>query len=242
MIYKLPVLDPVSDRATLPEPEAARRRATVAYVAPFLVFIGFMAIEAAVHLPADWYYAVRFLAVLLTIGFVSRPVLSFRAAFPLASIGIGIAVFLIWIGPDVLFGYRLHWLFNNPITGAAASSIAPALKRSVTFIVLRVASSVALVPVLEELFWRGWLMRWLIGKDFLKVPLGTYAPTAFWIVAVLFASEHGPYWEVGLAAGIVYNWWIIHTRNLADCMLAHAVTNGLLSVYVLTTGQWQYWL
>jgi hypothetical protein len=109
-------------------------------------------------------------------------------------------------------------------------------------VVLRVASSVALVPVLEELFWRGWLMRWLIDKDFLKVPLGTYARAAFWITAVLFASEHGPYWEVGLAAGIVYNWWIIHTRNLADCMLAHAVTNGLLSVYVLTTGQWQYWL
>jgi hypothetical protein len=226
----------------LPLPDAAGRRATVAYIAPFLVFIGFMAIDAAIHLPADWYYAMRFLAVLLTIAFVSRPVLSFRAGFPLASIGIGIAVFLIWIGPDLLFGYRHHWLFDNSLTGAAASSIPPALKRNVMFIVLRVASSVALVPVLEELFWRGWLMRWLIAKDFLKVPLGTYTPTAFWIVAVLFASEHGPYWEVGLAAGIVYNWWIVHTRNLADCMLAHAVTNGLLSVYVLTTGQWQYWL
>jgi CAAX prenyl protease-like protein len=201
-----------------------------------------MAIEAAIHLPAHWYYPARFLAVVLTIGFISRPVLRFRAAFPMASIGIGIAVFLIWIGPDVLWGYRHHWLFDNFITGAAASSIAPALKRNVMFVLLRVATSVALVPVLEELFWRGWLMRWLIANDFLKVPLGTYAPTAFWITAALFASEHGPYWEVGLTAGIVYNWWMVHTRNLADCMLAHAVTNGLLSAYVLTTGQWQYWL
>jgi len=47
---------------------------------------------------------------------------------------------------------------------------------------------------------------------------------------------------VGLAAGIVYNWWIVHTRNLADCILAHAVTNAVLSVYVLFTDQWQYWL
>ncbi len=201
-----------------------------------------MAVQAAIHLPAHWYYAARSLAVLLTFGLVSRSVLCFRAAFPLASIGIGIAVFLIWIGPDLLWGYRHNWLFDNFITGAAASSIAPALRRNVTFVMLRVASSVALVPVLEELFWRGWLMRWLIDKDFLKVPLGTYARAAFWITAVLFASEHGPYWEVGLAAGIVYNWWIVHTRNLADCMLAHAVTNGLLSVYVLTAGQWQYWL
>jgi hypothetical protein len=235
MIGSLPVLHNASERA-------AGRRATLAYIAPFLVFVGFMAMQSAIHLPAHWYYPLQFVTVLSTIVFVSRPVLSFRAAFPLASIGIGIAVFLIWIVPDVLWGYRHHWLFDNFITGAPASSLAPALRRNVIFIVLRVASSVALVPILEELFWRGWLMRWLIDKNFLKVPLGTYAPAAFWIVAVLFASEHGPYWEVGLAAGIAYNWWLVHTRNLADCMLAHAVTNGLLAVYVLTMGQWQYWL
>ena len=218
------------------------RRATLAYIAPFLVFVGCMAIKAALHPAAHWYYPAQFLAVLLTIGFVSRPVLRFRAAFPLASIGVGIAVFLIWIGPDVLWGYRHHWLFENAVTGSPVSSIAPALRQNVVFLGLRVAVSVALVPVLEELFWRGWLMRWLIDQDFLKVPLGTYARNAFWIVAVLFASEHGPYWEVGLAAGIVYNWWMVRTRNLADCMLAHAVTNGLLAGYVLTAGQWQYWL
>jgi CAAX prenyl protease-like protein len=235
MMGSLPASDTASEGAAGP-------RATLAYIAPFLVYIGFMAVDSVIHLPAQWYYLARFLAVLLTIGLVSRSVLSFRVAFPLASIGIGIAVFLIWIGPDVLWGYRHHWLFSNSITGAPASSIAPAIRQNVMLVVLRVASSVALVPVLEELFWRGWLMRWLIDKDFLKVPLGTYAPAAFWIVVVLFASEHGPYWEVGLAAGIVYNWWIVRTRNLADCMLAHAVTNGLLAVYVLKMDQWQYWL
>ena len=65
------------------------------------------------------------------------------------------------------------------------------------------------------------------------MPLGTYVPSVFWIVAVLFASEHGPYWEVGLAAGVIYNWWMVRTQNLADCIVAHAVTNGLLSAYVL---------
>ena len=217
-------------------------RATAAYIAPFLVFVGFLGIKTVFHPAAHLYYPGQFLAVLLTIGLVSRGVLPFRPTFSLASVGVGIAVFLVWIGPDALWGYRHHWLFDNSITGTPASSISPALKQNVIFLVLRVATSVALVPVLEELFWRGWLMRWLIDKDFLKVPLGTYARGAFWIVAVLFASEHGPYWEVGLVAGIVYNWWIIHTRNLADCMLAHAVTNGLLAGYVLMNGQWQYWL
>ena len=69
-------------------------------------------------------------------------------------------------------------------------------------------------------------MRWLINPDFLKVPLGAYQAGAFWIVAVMFAAEHGPYWEVGLLAGIIYNWWMLRTRNVMDCIIAHAVTNG----------------
>jgi CAAX prenyl protease-like protein len=216
--------------------------ATLAYIAPFLAFVGIMALERAVALPPQWFYPVRFFVVLSIIGWVSRPFVSFRATYPLASIGIGMAVFAVWIGPDVLFGYRHHWLFDNSITGSAVSSLSPALKRSLPFVGMRAFVSTVLVPILEELFWRGWLMRWLVAHDFQKVPLGKYVPSAFWIVAVLFASEHGPYWEVGLAAGIIYNWWIIRTRNLADCIVAHAVTNGLLSVYVLATDQWQYWL
>ena len=160
-----------------------------------------------------------------------------------ASIGIGIAVFLIWIAPDLLFGYRHFWLFENSLFGKAASSLDPALRHDYFFLTIRILSSMALVPILEELFWRGWLMRWLInGQDFLKVPLGTYQAGAFWIVAILFASEHGVYWEVGLLAGIIYNWWLIRTKNLADCILAHAVTNGILAAYVLSSGRWQYWL
>ncbi len=222
----------------------SRRRATLAYVAPFLAFIGIMAVERVIPLPPQWLYLARFLIVTALIGALSWPYLSFRPSAPSASIAIGVAVFVIWVAPDVIFGagYRHHWLFENSITGAAASSLAPHLKVNIAFMLLRSVSSAILIPILEELFWRGWMMRWLIDKDFLSVPLGKYVPSAFWIVALLFASEHGPYWEVGLAAGIIYNWWIVRTRNLADCILAHGVTNAVLCVYVLFTGQWQYWL
>lgn len=109
-------------------------------------------------------------------------------------------------------------------------------------LVSRTVRAVIIVPIIEELFWRGWLMRWLIDNDFTKVKLGAYTPLAFWATAVLFASEHGPYWEVGLLAGIAYNWWIIRTRKLGDCMLAHGVTNAILSGYVIVAGKWEYWL
>jgi CAAX prenyl protease-like protein len=215
---------------------------TAAFVAPFVGYVGIMAVEHALGLSLVWSYAVRLAVACLLVAMFSRPYLSFRPSAPLTSIGIGIAVFLIWIGPDILFGYRRFWLFENGLTGSAVSSMAPALKTNVLFLVLRSLGTSIVVPIVEELFWRGWLMRWLIDKDFLKVPLGQYVPSAFWIVAVLFASEHGAFWEVGLAAGIIYNWWIIRTRNLADCILAHAVTNAILAAYVIRMEQWQYWL
>ena len=218
------------------------RQATAAYVAPFLAFVGMMALETSFALPPVYFYPVRFAVVLAILVTISRPYINLRPAMPLLSMLIGVVVFVIWIAPDQLFGYRHHWLFENFITGKAASSLPTDLKDNIPFQVLRCVSSFALIPVLEELFWRGWMMRWLIDHNFLKVPLGKYTPTAFWVVALLFASEHGPYWEVGLAAGIIYNWWLVRTRNLADCILAHGVTNALLCAWVLATGQWQYWL
>ena len=220
----------------------SRSRATLAYTAPFIAFVGIMAIEKLIPLPSEWLYLVRFLAVSALIASFSWPYLSFRPSAPVASVAVGVAVFVIWVAPDQLFGYRHHWLFENSLMGAPVSSLGTHLKFNVGFMLLRSVSSALLIPILEELFWRGWLMRWLIDNDFLSVPLGKYVPSAFWIVALLFASEHGPYWEVGLAAGIIYNWWIIRTRNLADCILAHGVTNAILCVYVVTTDQWQYWL
>ena len=217
-------------------------RGTAGYIAPFVGFVVILGFEHALGLPLVWSYAVRLVAVSLLMAMFSLPYLSFRPRAPLASIGIGIAVFLIWIGPDALLGYRHFWLFENLLMGSAVTSITPGLKTNVPFLVVRILGTSIVVPIVEELFWRGWLMRWLIDKNFLKVPLGQYVPSAFWIVAVLFASEHGPFWEVGLAAGIIYNWWIIRTKNLADCILAHAVTNAVLAAYVIKAGQWQYWL
>jgi CAAX prenyl protease-like protein len=218
------------------------RSATLAYVAPFAAFVGVMALEHALLPNSQILYPVRFVVVLAVILLVSRPYLRLRPKNPLASIALGVAVFLIWIAPDSLFGYRHFWLFDNSIIGTASSSIPADMHASIWFLALRTLGSVALAPIIEELFWRGWLMRWLINPDFEKVPLGKYAPAAFWIVAVLFASEHGPYWEVGLMAGVIYNWWMIKTKSLADCILAHAVTNGALAAYVMAGGQWQYWL
>jgi len=217
--------------------------ATAGYIAPFLVYVSLLAIGRVLPAAPPAEHAARLAIVLAVILIWSRPFVELRPACAAASIALGLAVFAVWIGPDLLFHYRHHWLFENSMMGRAVSGLAPELQHDRRFLMVRMLTTAGLVPVVEELFWRGWLMRWLIdNRDFRKVPLGTYRPAAFWVVAVLFASEHGPYWEVGLLAGIAYNWWMIRSRSLADCILAHAVTNAALGVYVIARGAHQYWL
>ncbi len=175
--------------------------------------------------------------------FVARPVVDLRVRNTTATLAIGVLVFIVWIAPDLLFpNYRHFWLFENAVTGKAASSFSNHADLTPAVLALRMIRAVIIVPITEELFWRAWLMRWIIDQDFEKVPLGKYTAASFWTVALLFASEHGSYWDVGLAAGIIYNWWMVRTRSLGDLILAHAVTNFILGAYVIATGKWEYWL
>jgi CAAX prenyl protease-like protein len=229
--------------AEAPAAGILQRHPTISYVAPFLVFLAFLAVDRFLPFGVEWNYAIRFAVIFTLLVWLSRRVISWRFTNFIGSAVLGVVVFAVWVGPDILWpAYRQSWLFSNSIVGAPKSSLPAGIKVSAMFILFRVLASVVNVPILEELFWRGWLMRWLIAKDFQKVPLGAYQAQSFWVVAVLFASEHGSYWDVGLIAGILYNWWMIRTKSLADCILSHAVTNACLAAYVLTRDQWQYWL
>jgi CAAX prenyl protease-like protein len=193
-------------------------------------------------LPPALNQAIRLVLVGGFLLLVSRPIIDLRANAPLQSILLGVVVFVVWIGPDLVFpGYREAAPFNNGIVGRPESSFPEAARGDVLAVSLRAIRVVLLIPIVEELFWRGWLPRWANNPDFQKVPLGTFTPVIFVVTAVLFASEHGSWWDVGLLAGIAYNWWIIRTRSLGDCILAHAVTNGCLAVYVVAQGRWEYW-
>jgi len=214
----------------------------IPYVVPFAAFLGFLVLRQVVPL-TDLTEQILCLAVVgLLLASVSRKVIDFRVRNPLGTLAIGVLVFVLWIGPDRLIpGYRGFWLFSNSVTGQVKAGVSEASRGDAVVLILRALRASLLVPILEELFWRAWLMRWLIRPDFESVPLGAYSVRAFWIVALLFASEHGPYWEVGLVAGVIYNWWMVRTKSLGDLILAHGITNAVLSAYVVFGGHWEYW-
>lgn len=224
-------------------PERSTLHPVVPYAGPFLVFVALLAVMPALALPPRVSLVLWLALPAAAILLLSRGVLQLRPTRPLLSLALGVAVFAIWVGPDLLWpAWRSSILFHNFLVGRAQTSLSAAALADPWSIALRTARAVLPVPVLEELFWRGWLMRWVAEPDFRKLPLGHYQASSFWIVAVLFALEHGSYWDVGLAAGIIYNWWMVRTKCLGDLIFAHAVTNACLCWFVVAGGHWQYWL
>jgi uncharacterized protein len=213
------------------------------WVLPFAVFMLLLAAAPHLGLSPMAELAARLVVPALVIAVFSRHLLSFRVVSFLPSVLLGVGVFVLWVAPDLAFsGWRAHWLFQNPVTGTLESTLPPEARADWLALTLRIARAAVVVPIVEELFWRGWLMRWIINPDFEKTPLGTYAHGAFWITALLFALAHGAYWEVGFLTGAVYNWWMVRTKSVSDLILVHAVTNACLAAFVLATGRWEFWM
>jgi uncharacterized protein len=227
----------------LPEVPTARSSA-LPWIAPFAVFMLWMALWPFVEVAQPWEEVLRLGVLALVLLTVSRKVVfSLRVTRFIPSVVIGLGVFVLWILPEEIWpGYRSHWLFQNAITGETVSSIPEAWLSDPVMLAMRITRAALLVPLLEEIFWRGFLPRWVISNNWERVPMGSYNTLAFVGTALLFASEHGPYWDVGLMCGIVYNWYMWKTKSLGDLVLAHAVTNGALSAFVVVTRQYAFWM
>jgi CAAX prenyl protease-like protein len=207
------------------------------------VLVALIPFADVVDLPPRVELVARLALPALALALCWRRLPKFRMEHPAGSVLTGLAVFVLWVAPDFLFpGWRSHWMFQNPVLGRLNVSMPPESLNHPVDLVLRVLRASTVVALAEEIFWRGWLMRYLIHDDFQSVPIGAYQFRAFWLTAVFFAVEHGPYWEVGLAAGMIYNWWAVRSKSLGDLILAHGVTNAALSVFVILTRRWEYWM
>ena len=109
-----------------------------------------------------------------------------------------------------------------------------------TLVAFRLAGSALLVPVMEELFWRSFLMRWIDRHDFLALSPALVSLKAILVSSLIFGFEH-TLWFAGILAGLAYAWLYRASGSLWPAIVAHAVTNGMLGVWVLHTGQWQFW-
>ena len=190
-------------------------------IAPFATWMVLMA-----ALPATvGGYAVRtaIVAALLAAGAsqVSSPLTSFVSRLKsslLSGLLVGLAVFAIWIAPEQFdwAWYRKWCIIGEGGTQAVAEA-------SAAMIAIRLIGSAFVISVAEELFFR----KWLIGF------------AGFWWMVALFAIEHDR-WLVAAICGIAYGTLYLR-RGLVAAIVAHATTNLVLGLWVLKTGQWQFW-
>ena len=163
----------------------------------------------------------------------------FRLRMPAKSwfaLAIGALVFVLWISPQAFFHQPARLDGFDP--GIFASR--PAVYWGE--VILRFLRLALVVPALEEIFWRGFLLRYLINEEFDAVPFGTYARMANALVAIGFMLEHSmPDWPAALVTGLLYNWVAYRTHSLSSCILTHAITNALLGAYIMMTHQWGFW-
>ena len=183
-----------------------------------------------------WLYPVQVGAVLALLlvfwrGYeeLHRFALSLRQAL-VASVA-GIVVLVLWVNLDA------PWM-----TLGSAPGYDPRTQGEIDWLLvaIRIAGAALIVPVMEELFWRSFLMRWVERFDFMLVDPARIGFKAFVIPCVLFGFEHN-LWLAGIVAGVVYGMLYMRHRKLWSPILAHAITNGLLGIWVVHTGGWQFW-
>jgi hypothetical protein len=146
---------------------------------------------------------------------------------------VGIALFGLWISLDA------PWMR----LGEATAGFRPVDAHgnvSWSLVALRWVGTALLVPVMEELFWRSFLMRWFQAPQFEAVDPGRVGLRAVVLSTFVFMLAH-TLWLAAICAGLAFAWLYIRSGRLWSAVIAHAVTNGLLGVWVVFSGNWGYW-
>ena len=217
----------------------------LARAVPFAVFIGLMAAEPwlaaqlADVLDPRWLYGMRaaLMAGLLLVFWPSFTELTAARRPSSREVGLalvaGLIVLAIWLSLDAgifVLGQSGSGFEPRAADGGIDWSLA----------LMRLAGSALVVPLMEELFWRSLVMRWLEDADFLAVDPARIGWRAVLLSSIAFGLEHSQ-WAAGMLAGLVYGWLYVRSGNLWVAIAAHAVTNAGLGIWVLATGAWYFW-
>jgi len=186
-----------------------------------------------------WVYPVKIAAVSGLLAYFWRHYTELRElprierSSLLLSVFVGALVYFAWVRMDFPWARQ----------GAAGTGYQPFLAGPYLGLVLagiRLFGTAVVVPMMEELFWRSFILRYVISTEFASVRLGAYTPASFLITAFLFGAEHD-LWLAGIMAGAAYALLLYRTGRLWPVVLAHGLTNFMLGLHVLLKGEWVWW-
>ncbi len=205
---------------------------------PFIVFLLLTAIQGQFGEQGKfWIYLAKCVVgfILLYLTWSSVPEMRWRIT-PRA-VGVGVLVCALWVGLDSFYPKlggvgAIHW---NPF-----STFGEGANLAWFFFVIRVVGSSLIVPPLEEVFYRSFLYRYVANKDYSNVPLLGFRWMPFFVTSLLFGFAHSQ-WLPGILCGLCFQWLVCRSGTLGESMVAHAITNFLLAIWILTKGAWTFW-
>jgi uncharacterized protein len=210
---------------------------------PFAAFIALLAardLAEALPLPAfdeRWLYLLQAgAAAVLLLVFLRRYTelaqVPRQVSLAAVSVLLGLAIFVLWINATA------PWMR----LGEPAASFVPLDDGALRWdlIAVRLFGAVLVVPLMEELFWRSFVMRRLDRADFLALPPGEVSLFAIVASSVVFALAHD-LWLAGFIAGLLFAWLYRLSGNIWYPILAHAVANLALGIWVIDQKAWSFW-
>ncbi len=220
-------------------------RPALVRIAPFALFMALLIARSLAPADGAWGFDPQWLYGLSVVGTGALLALFWREYGELArqtlpdarqglmAVAAGLLVFVLWIQLDA------PWMTIGtpsapfkPLTAAGAIDW--------PLVAVRWLGAMLLVPLIEELFWRSFLMRWIEQPVFQGVPPGRVGMRAIVLSTFVFTLAH-TLWLAAAIAGLVYALLYVKTGRLWVPVIAHAVTNGALGLWVVTTANWQFW-
>jgi len=218
-----------------PAPEAAvvaTDNPAAAFLSPFIVLLGVGILSRALSGRFEMLYPLRLLAggVALWLWRPRLAALNWRWSW--RGTVAGVAVFCVWM-------LASHYLLPPRQIPVQLASLPPVGRW--LWIGSRVVTASLIVPIVEELAYRGYLMRRLTDQQFAVVPFERVRYPALIITSILFGLGHGALWLPGIVAGLVFGWIAIRRGSIGEAVAAHVTSNALIAACVLGLGQWELW-
>ena len=218
---------------------ATESRPWIPYVVPMVLFLALTALEAQrsdLYVPIYIGKVVIVTAALIAFRSVWKEI-KFDTKWILPSAVIGVLLCAMWIGIEKYIPYR-HFLGErtafNPMT-----QIDDVGMRS-TFFSFRFFGLVLMVPLMEEIFWRSFLLRFITKPDFLSLNVGEFSTNALLIGSGLFGLAH-PEWLPAVIFALAISLWLRFTKSLFAAIIVHLATNLALGIWVVTQRDWVFW-
>lgn len=242
-----PLTEPTSARGRIDR--LAADRPDIVFMAPFLVYLLLLTLQDFVfpdHL--RWLaIAIRGIGALLVFELLARHLPPLGRPHVTLAVVVGVATAAMWAAGQ-------HWLNGlgvpaglPPLGSAEPEVVNPHDKFGDgvllwTTVTLRILVACTAVPIVEEIFWRGFLLRAFIRwEDFEKIPMGQFAWRAFIGTALLSVAQHPNNWAVSIVCWLIFNALFYYTRSLTCLIITHAVTNLALYVYMVSARDWLFW-